>query len=176
MDPLIAAGLGVLLGATGATAAWRQRQRAQRLAGAVDVHDRVQDLAVQMTGEESQNTEEALEALSAGIAALKGDTDRLLDTIALQSRKVLQLEQGDETREQVLTATRQAMQRHVSRLSQERDGLVARMDRLTSFASGGLEYSEPMPSIVGVDLDEMPTDPPDLPFDLRGGGANRGRA
>jgi hypothetical protein len=74
------------------------------------------------------------------------------------------------------------MNTHVSRLSEERDGLVAHMDTLTRFASGGLEYSEPMPSIVGADLDDLPTDPPDLPFepdlpfDLRGGGPSHGRA
>jgi hypothetical protein len=53
------------------------------------------------------------------------------------------------------------------------------MDTLTRFASGGLEYSEPMPSIVGADLDDLPTDlpfEPELPFDLRGGGPSHGRA
>jgi hypothetical protein len=68
------------------------------------------------------------------------------------------------------------MSTHVSRLSEERDGLVAHMDTLTRFASGGLENSAPLPSIVRADLDDLPTAPPELPFDLRGGGPSHGRA
>ncbi len=176
MDPVIAAGLGALIGAALATLGWQHRERSRRQLGQADVHDRVRGLARQLAGDEPDSTEEALDALAMGIAGLRSDTARLLDSLALQNRKVHQLQVGDESRQELLEATRQAMQTHVSRLSQERDGLMARMDNLTSFASGGLEYSEPLPSTVGADLDELPTEPPDLPFDLRGGGANRGRA
>ncbi len=176
MDPVMAGGLGVLVGSALASGWARYQDSARRRSGQADVHDRVRGLARDLGGDAPESTEEALDALAVGIAELKADTTRLLDTIATQSRKVHALEAEDESHQALLDATRKAMATHVSRLSEERDGLVARMDTLTNFASGGLEYSEPLPSIVGVDVEELPTEPPDLPFDLRGGGMNSGRA
>jgi|GEM_PF-4293823 len=73
MDPVIAAGLGLILGAALATASWRYRERARRLAGDVDVHDRVRGLARELQGEAPESTEEALDAVVMGIAELRSD-------------------------------------------------------------------------------------------------------
>ena len=176
MEPLIAAAVGLILGALAATGLAMHGRRARRETDEFDVHVRVRGLASQLRGEAPRTTEEALDMLAIGIAELKSDTARLLDTIATQTLRIARLEQGDSRRRHVLAATRAALQTHLSRVSQERDGLMAQMDHLGQFASGGLEYSEPLPSLVGADLEDLPTDPPDLPFDLRGGGPSRGRA
>jgi len=168
--------VGVLIGAALATAAWAHKHRPLPPNEEAHLDERVRALAESLTGAEPESTHAALDSLAIGIAELRSDATRLLHRMAEMSRRLQALQDGDASREAVLSATRRTLQTHLSRLGAERDGLVTRIDRLTSFASGGIEYSEPLPDVVGTDLEDEPTDPPDLPFDHRGGGANRGRA
>ncbi len=176
MELWIAIALGAMIGGALTSAAWVHKHKTNWDADEATVNERVRALAKSFTGKTPDNTEEALDDLAIGVAEMRSDASRLLQRMSEMSRRIHQLERGDADQQEVLSATRRTLQTHLSRLSAERDGLITRIDRMTSFASGGLEYSEPMPSLLTTELEDQPTDPPDLPFDYRGGGANRGRA